>query len=63
MCDVKRAMKLVSQDVLLERSREIEALQPLVQGDLAALHDGLVVTVKSLRQGFGPAVNARRLVA
>jgi hypothetical protein len=49
MCDVKRAMKLVSQDVLLERSREIEALQPLVQGDLAALHDGLVVTVKSLR--------------
>ena len=40
----------------------MEGLQPLVQGDVAALHDGAIVTVKSLRHSFcGAAIDASGL--
>ena len=37
--DIERAVELVSGDALLARRHQVERLQPLVQRDLAALHD------------------------
>lgn len=59
VADLKGAVELVRGDALLARRHEVEAGQPLVQRDVAALHDGPDRHREILAaRGFGAAVDA-----
>ena len=62
VADIKRAVELVCAHALLARRHHVEAHQPLVQGDVAALHDGAGGDGEVLTAlGVAAAVTARTL--